>query len=165
MRKLYPVGVILSAFLVSLASVSIAEAQGRVKTIELVNQLPPPEEGATARARVFEDNARGDVTLEFDIANLFCRSSGLNPIVPQADQLGAAFYTLWVTDWTGLRTRLHIFNTECFSQSFKSHYNFFTYFQRTGRTRGLGQPRQFATDSDLTENYAPALSPHAAVVR
>lgn len=128
-------GRVLILALTSVALVASVALAGVNKRIALENQLPTFGEGvASGSAKIFDDTARGSLTLDLDVKNLFCRSSGLDPITPSADQLGAAFYSLWISTHNEPLTRVHIFNTDCFTQQYHGSYNFFTYLERTAQS-------------------------------
>ncbi|MFQ6024724.1 MAG: hypothetical protein ACE5NW_18580, partial [Acidiferrobacterales bacterium] len=104
-----------------------------------------PEKDASGRVMVTTGHPlRGGPTFEIDIKNLVCRSGGLDPIDSQADQLGAAFYALYLTTVNEPRTRLHIFNTICSTENYKGDYNTSTYLQRTEQTENdIGRVSKF----------------------
>src|SRR5262245_7359439 len=108
----------LSACAICCLAAASTSGQGLTKRVELENVIGAgqPESEASGRVAVFDGNhPSGDVpTLDVSLKNLPCRGGGRDPITEIADQLGAAFYGLYVsTAAVPTPTRLHIFNTDC----------------------------------------------------
>lgn len=117
------------------APISSLHAQGLGMIVPLENQITEfGEAGATARVLVFTNGPNSGTTLEIDIKDLFCRSGGGDPDSPYADQVGAAFYSLYIDTVNEPPTRLHIFNTICSTESYRSTYLMWRYLQNTGQT-------------------------------
>lgn len=123
----------LAAFLFTgliVMPISPVLAQGLGMIIPLENQINADGlEDATARVAVFTwgPGPRSATRLEIDAQNLHCRSGGTLPDCPDCDQLGAAFYSLYIDTVSEPPTRLHIFNTDCSTQSYRGDYELSKY--------------------------------------
>lgn len=127
-----------AALIVQPLTVHDAAAQSLARIVPLQTvRASGPENQASGRVLIFEGSRfTGDMpVLDFSVKDLICRSGGLDPIDPSADQIGAAFYGIYlktVSDPVG--RRLHIFNTDCSTNRQEATYLFLTYLTRTGQS-------------------------------